>query len=146
MNRSVIYILVIMIFIFIIGKYKLLPYLAAKKILKDAKNGRQDNGTPTAAPVPPAHMPLASDILLDAILRSRPFDSNTQPEKPDRRDMYFDYRFIQHRQSLDDLSSALDSSTEEMLTALRNRGICPDSFNIVPIGDGLLLAYVTYIL
>lgn len=142
MDRSVITIIVIMAFAFIIGKYKIVPYLAAKKILKDAKKGGTDDSTP--APVPPSHMPYQLPYGGYPVATAQP---QPQPEKPSRRDMYFDYRII-GADSTDTLAlaPALDSSVEEMFASLRNRGICPDSFDIVNLGDGLLLAYVTYIL
>ena len=141
MNRSVIFIIVIMVFAYIIGKYKLLPYLAAKKILKDAKKGGTDNGS-TPAPVPPAQTPYSMPYVGYPFPMAQP---QPQPEKPSRRDMYVNHLIINTDVgSPGDIDLALDGAIAELLLMLRDRGICPDSFNIVPLGGSLLLAYVTY--
>lgn len=139
MNRSVIFIIVFMVFAYLMAKYKLLPYFAAKKILKDAKKGNTDSGN-----VNMSDLTQISPLMQAAMMGNySQFLAQPAPEKPSRRDMYFDYRVITPRNSVE---SPLDSAVDDMLVALRNRGICPDCFNIVSMGDGVLLAYVTYTL
>lgn len=142
MNREIIYVIVVMVFAYIIGKYKLLPYFAAKKILKDSKNGRQDNGTTTVAP---SHIPMSYPAMMGGLPF---FPTQPQPEKSGRRDMYFEFRIfgIDYDVNLGDLGDAIDNTVSDIFITLRNRGICPDTLNIVNIGEGLLLAYVTYTL
>ena len=149
MNREIIFTIVFMVFAYIIGKYKLLPYFAAKKILKDAKsdkNGKQDNGASTAVPVLPPQIPYGTPYS------GYPLTIAQQPqEKPEHRYMYFDYRVIsvglgtpEEPADVDEIGSVVGKACEEFLASLRNYCICPVSFDIVRLDDGLFLAYVTY--
>ena len=138
MNRSVIFIIVFMVFAYLVGKYKLIPYLAAKKILKDAKKGNTEVDNVTAAPALPQINPVLQAAMMGGYA---PLVTQPTPERTSRRDMYFDACICDLNEEDD-----LERGVNEMLVALRNRGICPDLFNIIYVGDGQALAYVTYVL
>lgn len=148
-HRSLIFLIVFIVFVYIIGRYKLLPYLAARKILKDAKtdkNGGSTNGTGTAGSSP------ADTLTSLAALAALTHGANpcttapvqmppTQPQGRDKRDMYFDYTAVDPL----DIPRGM-AGIDGLLAGLRNRGICPDTFGLVPLPDGSLIAYVVYTL
>lgn len=148
MNRDVIFAIVIMVFVYLIGKYKLLPYFAAKKILKDAKNGK----AATDAASQPQSPDIVTQMLLAQSLGHSMTNTQPQPEKPEHRYMYFDYRVIslgfgtlEEPEDVDVVGSSVGKAVEEFLATLRNHCICPSTFDIVCLDDGLFLAYVTYV-
>lgn len=136
MNKDIIFFIVFVVFAYIIGKYKLLPYFAAKKMLKESKDSKKDSGN-TA----PVQMPFPYSYAGLPVIPAQP-----QPEMPSRKDMYIELRTIATDVSMEDLAHAVDGAAADMFVTLRNRGICPNQFNVVRIGEGFLLAYVTYIL
>lgn len=142
MNREIIFIVVIMVFAFIVGKYKLLPYFAAKKILKDAKNDKQDNGNATTAPFMPHQMPYTVPY------GGYPITLAQQPPEPHKRhDIGFDYAVIEYTVDgkMPECGYIFDCyKVGEMFGRLNKGGCCLDTFDIVNLGDGLAIAYVTY--
>lgn len=143
-NPKFIYTVVVMVFIFIVARFKLIPYLAAKKILKDAKqDGTQPPAvSPSVPPQLPASMHTA--LLPDAVSSGSPAVS------PARHEMFFDYVIIDTAGTdsgpvdAGQEAQAIDLQISGFLTGLRKHGICPDRLDILRIDDGLLLAYVTY--
>ena len=155
LNPKIIYMLVAVVFIYIVAKFRLMPYLAAKKILKDAKN----NGTQqtSAQPLTDQAAPAIPLQLLASMQQSQapggfPLPSAPAYIRPESRNVHFDYRMIETMSmdgepvSLEDECKKVDSAVSQFLLDLRSRGICPTVFNIVHVNDGLLLAYVTYTL
>lgn len=147
-HRSLIFLIVFIAFVYIIGRYKLLPYLAAKKILKDAKTSK--NGTSADNTGPAGSSPadtLTSLATLAALTHgANPYTSPVQmppaqPQGRDKRDMYFDYTAVDPL----DIPRGM-TGIDGLLAGLRNRGICPDTFGLVPLPDGSLIAYVVYTL
>lgn len=138
--REIIYSVVIIAFGFIICRYKLIPYLAAKKAGKGTKEEKEVTKDIAGSPVLPSQMFMGQHLGYPVF--------TPQSEKPSRRDMYFDFRLIgtDNVNDVSAISECLELYVNEMLSTLRNRGICPESLDIVPLGDGFLLAYVTYVL
>lgn len=147
-HRSLIFLIVIAVFAYVIIKFKLLPYLAAKKILKDAKTPK-DGGTSSHEAVGGSASAdtLTSLATLAALTHgANPYAAPAQmppaqPQGRDKRDMYFDHCVIDTL----DIERGM-AGIDVLLTGLRTRGICPDTFNLLPLPDGSLLAYVTYTL
>lgn len=136
MNKDIIFVIVFMVFAYIIGKYKLLPYFAAKKILKESKDGKKDSGN-TA----PVQMPFTYPYAGLPVIPTQP-----QPDISKHGAMYFEYTFIDLDAKSDEEINVFADVEIELLEPLRKRGICPNVFNIIYVGDGTALAYVTYVL
>lgn len=155
MNPKIIYMLVAVVFIYIVAKLKLMPYLAARKILKDSKNnGTQQTSaqTPTDQAAPAIPLQLLASMQQAQAFGNYPVPSAHAYIRPESYNVHFDYRMIETMSldgepvSLEDECKKVDSVVSQFLLDLRNRGICPATFNIVHVNDGLLLAYVTYTL
>lgn len=150
LNPKIVYIAVAMVFLYLVAKFKLVPYLAARRILKDAKKDNAGQTPETAAlPALLSQTPASLQALLAAGAYTVP---PIQP-KPERRDMYFDYCTVETMRledSLplphDDVALKVDAAANQLLVDLRKRGICPNCLSIVPVCDGLLMVYATYIL
>lgn len=149
LNPRIVYIAVAIVFIYIVARIKLIPYLAAKKILKDAKK----DGVQQAQDMPPASLPPAQ--INPALYPPYPFMANTAPPapaKPERRDMYFEYRTVETITmdeglvSFEQEAKRVQLTVNELIADLRKRGVCPDVLDIVQVSDGLLMVYATYIL
>lgn len=153
-NPKIIYIAVVLVFAYIILKFKIIPYLAARKILKDSKkNGKalpdatgnvQQSGISALSPQTMQAMQSAFPI---GMLTSAPSASGKY------RDMYFDCEIFDiHPEDYDDSNDALAIANREAVAArvndfllrLRKRGIYPDTLGIIPISDRVFMAYVIY--
>lgn len=149
LNPKIIYMLVAVVFIYIVAKFKLMPYLAARKILKDAKNnGTQQTSAQTltdqAAPAIPLQL-LASMQQAQA-LGSFPVPpvSGSIP-KPERRDMHFDYTLVDlSRDSDDPDADRICTAVNQYIAELRNYCVYPDHLGIVHLTDHVFMIYVTY--
>ena len=139
MDRTLLYIIVVMVFVFLTGRYKLLPLLASHRTEK-----AQKTDDTAAVPAQAAAFPY-------------PFPAFFQPGQgnapaPERRDMYFDYRIIpaaMHAAAPDDstlIADAVDREVNEMLSDLRRRGIVPSDLAVLRITDEHIMAYTTYVL
>lgn len=139
MDRTLLYIIVVMVFVYLIGRYKLLPLFTSRRAEKAPKTD-----TATAIPAQAAAFPY-------------PFPAFFQPGQgnapaPERRDMHFDYRIIpavMHAAAPDDstlIADAVDSEVNEMLSDLRRRGIVPSDLAVLRITDEHIMAYTTYVL
>lgn len=151
-NPKVIYIAVVLIFTYIVAKFKIIPYLAARKILKDSK--KNGNTAPDTAgnvqPVPTMQSAFPIGMLTPSAVPS--------PSAGGRyREIYFDYEMIDTRSV--DLPESEDASTppdpvkdcevidarvNSFLLRLRKHGIYPDTLCIIPIADRVFMAYVVY--
>lgn len=149
LNPKIVYIAVAIVFIYIVARIKLIPYLAAKKILKDAKK----DGTQPAQDMPPAALLPAQ--INPALYPPYPFMANTAPPvpaKPERHDMYFEYRTVETVTmdeglvSFEQEAKRVNDTVNQLIADLRKRGVCPNALNIVQVSDGLLMVYATYIL
>lgn len=148
LNPKIVYIAVAIVFIYIVARIKLVPYLAAKKILKDSKkNGTQPTqDMPTAALFPTQISPTLYPY--PAITSAAP----PAPTKPERHDMYFEYRIVdtitmdEGLVSCEQEAKRVELTVNDLIADLRKRGACPDTLNIVQISEGLLMVYATYIL
>lgn len=149
LNPKIVYIAVAMVFIYIVARIKLVPYLAAKKILKDAKK----NGTQQAQDMPSAA--LLPTQINPALYPPYPFMTSTAPPtpaKPERHDMYFEYKIVETITmdeglvSFEQEAKRVELTVNDLIADIRKRGACPDTLNIVQISDGLLIVYATYIL
>lgn len=149
LNPKIVYIAVAIVFIYIVARIKLIPYLAAKKILKDSKKdgAQQLQDMPSAALLPAQINPT--------LYSPYPFMTSTAPSapaKPERHDMYFEYRIVETITMDEGLVSFEQEAKRVELTAngliadLRKRGVCPNVLNIVQVSDGLLIVYATYTL
>lgn len=166
-NSKIIYIAVVLVFFFILCKLKVVPYLAARKILKDAKkNGKSGNGTAGAETSPTAAQPsyggfvssvVSPDQLVAAMQSAFPVGMVTAPSPGNvmrPREMFFDYETVDTRPEdsgdadvpSDPVSECelLGGRVNALLFRLRNRGIVPDTLGILPIADGVFMAYVIY--
>lgn len=153
LNPKIVYIAVAIVFAYIVARFKLVPYLAAKKILKDGKKGgsQQAQGMPAPAPLLPVQAAPALQpypAMNGYALPPAPAD----PDKQERHDMYFDCRIVETITMDEGLVSAeeeakrVDLTVNGLIVDLRKRAICPNALNIVQISDGLLMVYATYIL
>ena len=158
LNPKIIYLLVAVVFIYIVAKFKLMPYLAARKILKDGKNtGTQQTNAQTLTDQAAPAIPLQ---LLAAMQQGQAFGSfpvsSVSGSTPDqgRHQMFFDYICIDtHSSSSDPEDHTIESDFAQIETAvnkflcgLAKRGICPCSFNLINCGFCHYAAYVTYTL
>lgn len=158
LNPKIIYLLVAVVFIYIVAKFKLMPYLAARKILKDGKNnGTQQTNAQTLTDQAAPAIPLQ---LLAAMQQGQSFGSFPVPSAsgstPDqgRHQMFFDYICIElHHDSSDSEDTTIgkdfakiESLVNGFLSDLAKRGICPSSFNLINCGFCHYVAYVTYTL
>lgn len=148
LNPKIVYIAVAMVFLYLVAKFKLVPYLAARRILKDAKKNNAGQIADSANPVLLPQAPMTLQTLF-----SNGINASVIPHKLERHDMYFDYctvETVRHEDSLplshDDIAFKVDAAVHTLLTDLRKRGICPNCLSIVPVCKGLLMIYVTYIL
>lgn len=148
LNPKIVYIAVAIVFIYIVARIKLVPYLAAKKILKDAKK----NGTQPTQDMPSAALFPAQ---ISPTLYPYPAIASTAslaPAKPERHDMYFEYRIVETITmdeglvSFEQKAKRVELTVNDLIADLRKRGVCPNVLNIVQISDGLLIVYATYIL
>ena len=151
LNPKIVYIAVVMVFAYIVVKFKLIPYLAAKKILKDAKKDGAQQAQAMPAPLLPAQINPALQPYLalnGCALPPVPADNGRQK----RHDMYFDYRIVETIRmdedpiSFEDEAKRVDLTVNSLIVDLRKRGICPGMLDIVQISDGPLMVYATYIL
>lgn len=139
MDRTLLYIIVVMVFIFLIGRYKFLPLLTSRRAEKTQKTGEPAAVFPQAAAVP---------YPFPAFLQS----PQGNAPAPERREMYFDYRVIpaaMHNATpggVTDILEGLDMEINEMLTSLRRRGIVPSEFTLLRITDEHIMVYTTYVL
>lgn len=149
LNPKIVYIAVAIVFIYIVARIKLVPYLAAKKILKDSKK----DGTQPTQDMPSAALLPAQ--INPALYTSYPIMTSAvppTPAKPERHDMYFEYRIVETITMDEGLVSAeqeakrVELAANDLIAVIRKRGVCPDTLNIVQISDGLLIVYATYIL
>lgn len=135
MDRTLIYTAVVMVFVFLVFRHKLMPMLAARKLKE-----KQQTENPAAAPSAAYPYPFPA------------FIQTAQGSQPERRDMYFDYRIIPaalHTASSEDSAltiETVDTETNQMLTDLRRRGIVPSELSIVRITDEHIMVYTTYVL
>ena len=150
LNPKIVYIAVAMVFLYLVAKIKLVPYLAARRILKDTK---KDNAGQTAETAALPALLSQTPSALQALLAANAYTAPSAEQKPERRDMYFDYCIVEVARledSLplphDDIAAKVDSAANQLLIDLRKRGICPNCLSIVPVCDGLLMVYATYIL
>lgn len=156
LNPKIIYLLVAVVFIYIVAKFKLMPYLAARKILKDSKkNGK---ALPDATGnVQQSGMPALSQQTMQAMQSAFPIGMLTSAPASSAsgkyRDMYFDCDIFDiHPEDYDDNNDALAIANcdavvvrvNDFLLCLRKRGIYPDTLGIIPIADRLFMIYVTY--
>lgn len=157
-NPKIIYIAVVLIFIYIVGKFKIVPYLAARKILKDSKkNGNTAPDTVgNVQPVQTMHSAFPIGMLTPSAVPS--------PSAGGRyREIYFDYEMIDTRSSAPSDSAdsedredsaalpdpvkdceVIDARVNSFLLRLRKHGIYPDTLCIIPIADRVFMAYVVY--
>lgn len=138
MDRTLLYTIVVMVFVFLIGRYKFLPLLASRRAEKTKKTDD------TAAVPAQAAYPYPFPAFFQTPQGNAPV--------PERRDMYFDYRIIPAvmHAAVPDASAlvadAVDSEVNEMLTDLRRRGIVPKDLDILRITDEHIMVYTTYVL
>lgn len=150
LNPKVVYIAVAMVFAYIVAKFKLFPYLAAKKILKDAKKGgtQQAQGMPASAPP----LPVQAAPALQPYPAVNGYAPLPAPASQKHYGMYFDYRIVETVRmdegpvSFEDEAKRVDLTVNSLIVDLRKRGICPNALNIIQVSDGLLMVYATYIL
>lgn len=149
LNPKIVYIAVAMVFIYIVARIKLVPYLAGRKILKDAKK----NGTQQAQDMPSAALLPAQ--INPALYPPYPIMTSTAPPtpaKPERHDMYFEYRTVETITmdeglvSFEQEAKRVELTVNGLIADIRKRGVCPDTLNIVQVSDGLLIVYATYTL
>lgn len=139
MDRTLLYTLVVMVFVFLIGRYKFLPLLASHRAEKTKKTDDT-----AAVPTQAAAYPYPFPAFFQTPQGNAP--------APERRDMYFDYRIIPAvmQTAVPDASAliadAVDSEVNEMLTDLRRRGIVPKDLAILRITDEHIMVYTTYVL
>lgn len=149
LNPKIVYIAVAMVFIYIVTRIKLVPYLAAKKILKDSKKNdmQQAQDAPSAALLPAQITP--------ALYPSYPVMTSATPPTParlERHDMYFEYKIVETITmdeglvSFEQEAKRVELTVNDLIADIRKRGVCPNELNIVQISDGLLMVYATYIL
>lgn len=138
-----------MVFIYIVAKFKLVPYLAAKKILKDSKK----DGTQQAQDMPSASLlPAQISPVLYPPYPAMQNNAPPAPTKPERHDMYFEYKIVETITideglvSFEQEAKRVELTVNDLIADLRKRGVCPNVLNIVQISDGLLMVYATYIL
>ena len=157
LNPNIIYISVAVVFICIVAKFKIMPYLAARKILKasrkDTKEGTQSadpmqSQAITAPALPPSLMSAAVQSLLSqgAFPGLYPVQPAPGPTTPKHRDIYFDYHVIGVSSGGEVLEECrqVDASVNQYLADLRDRGIFPDTLGLLHLYDGTFLAYITY--
>ena len=155
LNPKIIYLLVAVVFIYIVAKFKLMPYLAAKKILKDSKNnGTQQTNAQTLTDQAVPAIPLQ---LLAAMQQSQalggfpvPSVSGSTPDQG-RHQMFFDYICIELYPDPEDHTiesdfAQIETAVNKFLSDLAKRGICPSSFNLINCSFCHYVAYVTYTL
>lgn len=149
LNPKIVYIAVAIVFIYIVARIKLIPYLAAKKILKDSKK----DGTQQAQDMPSAALLPAQ--ISPVLYPPYPAIQNTAPPvpaKPERHDMYFEYKTVETITmdeglvSFEQEAKRVELAVNGLIADLRKRGVCPNVLDIVQISDGLLMVYATYIL
>lgn len=149
LNPRIVYIAVAIVFIYILARIKLVPYLAARKILKDAKK----DGTQQAQDMPSAALLPAQ--INPALYPPYPAMASTAPPvpaRPERHDMYFEYRVVETITMDEGLVSCeqeakrVELTVNDLIADIRKRGVCPDTLNIVQVSDGLLIVYATYTL
>lgn len=158
LNPKIIYLLVAVVFIYIVAKFKLMPYLAARKILKAAKNnGTQQTSAQTLTDQAAPAIPLQ---LLAAIQQGQAFGSfpvsSVSGSIPDQghHQMFFDYICIElhpassdpEDRTIENDFAQIETAVNKFLSDLAKRGICPCSFNLINNGYCLYTAYVTYTL
>lgn len=167
-NPKIIYIAVVLVFCFIVYKFKIVPYLAARKILKDAKkNGKSGNVSTGTEAAPIAAQPSGGGFCgsvipanqLVAAMQSMqsafPVGMVAAPSGNANcsREMFFDCEtFDIHLEDYEYGNDALSIANREAVAArvndfllcLRKRGIYPDTLGILPIADGVFMAYVVY--
>lgn len=146
LNPKIVYIAVAMVFIYIVARIKLVPYLAARKILRDAKK----DGTQPAQDMPAAALFPAQ---ISPTLYPYPAMASAAPPvpaRPERHDMYFEYRTVETITmdeglvSFEQEAKRVELTVNGLIADLRKRGVCPDVLNIVQVSDGLLIVYATY--
>lgn len=158
LNPKIIYLLVAVVFIYIVAKFKLMPYLAARKILKDGKN----NGTQqtSAQPLTDQAAPAIPLQLLAAMQQGQAFGNIPVPSAsgntPDqgRHQMFFDYICIElhpassdpEDRTIENDFAQIETAVNKFLSDLAKRGICPCSFNLINCSFCHYAAYVTYTL
>ena len=139
MDRTLLYTIVVMVFVFLIGRYKLLPLLTTRRAEKTQKAGNT-----AATPAQEAAYPYPFPAFFQSPQGNMP--------APERRDMYFDYRVIpaaMHAAGPDEpalVAGAVDAEVHGMLTDLRRRGIVPSELAILRITDEHIMVYTTYVL
>lgn len=159
LNPKIIYMLVAVVFIYIVAKFKLMPYLAARKILKDSKNnGTQQTSAQTPIDQAAPAIPLQ---LLASMQQAQAFGNYSVPSvsgsipKPERRDMHFDCTFVDLSRDLynPDADSYNDpvkyvesirTAVNQYIADLRNYCVDPDFLGIVHLTDCVFMIYVTY--
>lgn len=155
LNPKIIYLLVAVVFIYIVAKFKLMPYLAARKILKDGKNnGTQQISAQTLTDQAAPAIPLQ---LLAAMQQGQAFGNipalSASGNTPDqgRRQMFFDYICIElppdpEDHTIENDFAQIETTVNGFLSGLAKRGICPSSFNLINCSFCHYVAYVTYTL
>ncbi len=136
MDRTILYMAVVMVFIFLIFRHRFMPVLASRRMKKEQ--------TDEKALTPAAAYPYPFPAVITAPPGNIP--------APERREMYFDYRIIpaaMHTDIPEDSASVAETvSTEisEMLSGLRRRSILPAELSVLRITDEHIMVYTTYIL
>lgn len=159
LNPKIIYMLVAVVFIYIVAKFKLMPYLAARKILKDSKNnGTQQTSAQTPIDQAAPAIPLQ---LLASMQQAQAFGNYSVPPvsgsipKPERRDMHFDYTLVDLPCDPDDPDAdvsndpaqdakSINTAVNQYIADLRNYCVDPDFLGIVHLTDRVFMIYVTY--
>lgn len=156
LNPKIIYMLVAVVFIYIVAKFKLMPYLAAKKILKDAKTGGTQQ-TSAQTPIDQA-APAIPLQLLASMQQAQAFGNYPVPPvsgsipKPERRDMHFDYTLVNLPCDPDaDVSNdpaqdakSINTAVNQYISDLRKYCVDPDFLGIVHLTGRVFMIYVTY--
>lgn len=159
LNPKIIYLLVAVVFIYIVAKFKLMPYLAARKILKDSKNnGTQQTSAQTLTDQAAPAIPL---LLLAAMQQAQAFGSAPAPSasgtvpKSERRDIHFDYTLVDLSCDPDDpdagvsndpvqVAESITTAVNRYIADLRKYCVDPDFLGIVHLTDRTFMIYATY--
>ena len=159
LNPKIIYLLVAVVFIYIVAKFKLMPYLAARKILKDGKNnGTQQTSAQTLTDQVAPAIPLQ---FLAAMQQGQALGNISAPSasgnipKFERREVHFDYTLVDLSCDPDDpdadvsndpaqIVESINSAARQYIAFLRKHCVDPDFLGIVHLTDRAFMIYVTY--
>lgn len=133
---DIVSIVVVMVFLYIIAKHKLLPYLAKRKMEKKLNEveSRVDSLDSSSGMIPASMLQYLQQTNI-------PSCTATETRKPQRLITYFDMRLLGIGKENDE--DNILSAVNEMLLELGKRGIAP-SLGFCKITDHCLMVYATY--